>query len=152
MSENEIFLLTKKFIEEKPASAEALVELKEGVAIEISIDNRQEAHCYYASEGHAVLVDGPAPKSDVRFVINAETVRRLSGMPCDNLAETGIEITREVLIGNIQVQLTGSPKNILTDGYLKIMKKAGPDFFNFLAQHGLKNMFKIIAFIKKMKN
>lgn len=150
MSENEFFLLTKKFIEEKPAVKEALRELRTGVSIEISLEDRLETHCFY-KEGQCYLQQGKAPRSDVRFVVNAESVRRLSDMPCDNLAQTGIEIIREILAGHIQLQLIGSAKNILTDGYLGILRKAGPDLFSFLAEHGLKNIFKVMAFIKNMK-
>lgn len=150
MSENEMFLLTKKFIEEKPACKEALMELKNGISLEISLEDRIDTHCFY-KDGKAHLEMGKALRSDVRFVVNAESVRRLANAPCDNLAQTGIEISREVLAGNIKLQITSSAKNILTNGYLNIMKKAGPEFFSFLAEYGLKNILKIIAYIKKMK-
>ncbi|MCB0391622.1 MAG: hypothetical protein KDD58_10030 [Bdellovibrionales bacterium] len=151
MSENELFRLTKTFIEEKYAVREALKELKPGVSLEISLEDRIPTHCYFKN-GKAILEEGTPTNSDIRFLVKSEAVRRLADAPCDNLAETGIEIAREVLAGNIEIQITGSVKNILTDGYLSILRKAGPDFFSFLAQYGLKNIFKVINYIKKMKS
>ncbi len=150
MSKNQILLMTKHFIENKPSVRMALAELNEGLSLNISIEDRDEAHCFFANN-QVQFREGFAQNADVLFIINAESIRRLSTLPCDTLAETGIEIVREILSGNIQIRMTSSVQNILTGGYLKIIKKAGPDFLNFLAEHGLKNMFKIIALIKKMR-
>ena len=150
MTESQIFLMTQNFIETKPAVTLALKELKNGTSLTLSLEEREDCHCFFDQKS-ARLIPGKGENSDVLFKINPEAVRRLSALPCETLSETGIEIVREVLAGNIQIQLLGSPKNILTNGYLKIISAAGPDFLNFLAQHGLKNIFKIISFIKSMK-
>lgn len=150
MSKSELFQVTKMFIEEKPAVAEALMELRQGTSIALLLDGKLEAYCFYSDE-KAHLVEGTAPQSDVLFEVSTEAMRQLAALPCDHLAETGIEIVRQIVAGNVKIQLTGPSKNILTKGYLNIIKKAGPDFLNFLAQYGLKNMFKIIATIKKLR-
>jgi hypothetical protein len=150
MTESQIFLMTQNFIETKPAVALALKELKMGTSLSLNLEDREDCHCFFDQKS-VQLKPGKGENSDVLFKINAEAVRRLSSLPCETLSETGIEIVREVLTGNIKIQLLSKPQNILTNGYLKIITAAGPDFLNFLAQHGLKNIFKIISFIKSMK-
>ena len=150
MTETELFAKTRDFITLKPACNEALSQLKKGKEIRLILDGKMECACFNTGTG-AGIEQRPATNADVEFKINSEAVRRLAEIPGENLADTGVEVLREVLADNIEVKLVGSVKNVLTDGYVNIMRKAGPDFFAFLAQKGLTNIFKVIGYIKKMK-
>jgi hypothetical protein len=150
MSENQMFQLVSEFMVNKPSVELALQELKFGKSIDVSIEDREIGHVFLSDTG-VQFADGPGSQSDVLFVVNSESIRRLTETPCETLSETGIEICREVLAGNMKIRLIGKPQDILFGGYLNIIKKAGPEFLNFLAEHGMKNMFKIMSFIKSMK-
>ena len=150
MSENEFYLYTKRFIEDKPASRIALKELSKGTEIGIVLDERVECACFFENDkAHCELRAAKNP--DVEFRTNNEAVRRLAEIPGDNLADMGIEILREILGGNVSLKLLASPTRILSGGYLGIIRKAGPDFISFLAQHGLSNIWKVIGYIKAMR-
>ncbi len=149
MSENDLFLKTKKFIEEKPASAEAIKELSAKSEISIILESRIE--CAYFFQDGPRLEQRKAKNPEVAIYVNSEAVRRLETISGDNMAETSVEILREVVAGNIKLSIVGSVTGLINHGYLKIITKAGPDFFAFLSQHGMTHLFKAMAYLRNIK-
>lgn len=134
----------------KPVFAEGLRHLHKGAEIRLVIDERHEAALLFDGQ-KALLEDRPSPKADVEFSLSLDAVQVLTKHPGDDLAEFGIEVVKLILAGEVKVRVCGSVWNVLTKGYVGIIKEAGPDFMRFLAQHGLSSLGKISSLIKSLK-
>lgn len=135
----------------KPVFAEGLRHLKKGTEIRVIVADRHEAALFFDGQ-KAQLEERPARSPDVEFSLSPDAIAFLKDLPGEDLAEFGIEVVKQILAGTVKVRVCGSVLNVLTKGYLGIIKEAGPDFLRFLAQHGLTGVSKIAAFIKNMKS
>lgn len=146
----ESFELIKKFVEEKPACSKALKYLKEGVEISVNIENHTPCSLFMDG-GQPRLEQREAKEPDVEFVLFPEAIRRLSGHPGNQMSSLGVEIIREIVAGHIKVHTIRGVTPILTQGYLKIIAAAGPDFAKCLAGYGLNSITQMALLIKHLK-
>lgn len=146
----ETFELTKKFLEEKPACSKALKYLKKGVEISVNIENNTPCS-FFMDEGRAKFEQRAARNPDVEFVIFPEAIRRLAEHPGDQISQLGIEIIREIAVGQIKVSVISSITQIVRHGYFRVIKAAGPDFAKFLASYGLSSVTKIISLMRRLR-
>ncbi len=137
------------FFEQNPSCLQALEQIKPGVEILITLENHQ-GYSLSAKNNKLHFVKQKAKNFDVEFVIKNEALRRLSTLCKLPLSEVGIEVVKEILMGHIEIKKHGSILNLLKNGYIKIIRIAGPEFLSFLATHGLSSLQKIISFIRKM--
>jgi hypothetical protein len=150
MPYEEAIELVRQFIEEKPACSQALAKLKKGVEIRVLLDGKDELAIFHDGEKGRMEVRA-ASSPDVEFTVNTAAVQRLHGLSGDNMAKLGIEVVREIASGNASVRVCGSIFGVLRNGYLSIIKEAGPDFTKFLASYGLSSINKVIGVIKRLK-
>jgi len=135
---------------QKPAFAQALKNLREGREIALRIENRFDFAVFF--KDGLVQVEERSAQGDVQFSLSSEAVRALSAHPADNMAAFGIAIMEQIAQGAASVRVTGSMWRVMTDGYLKIIVSAGPDFMSYLAKHGLSSMDKIVKVIRSLKS
>ncbi len=150
MTAQDSFQTLKTFFESRSASRQALKALKEGIEIGVVIGGSVE--CALFRQGEQPVVEArPAKDPDVIFHIQPESVEILSTQTKDEIADIGINIMREVLAGNITIKVPGRFLNLLSNGYLDMIKQGGAPVMSFLAHHGLASIAKITAAIRKMK-
>jgi hypothetical protein len=150
MTAQESFQTLKSFFESRNASRQALKSLKEGVEIGVVIGGSVD--CALFRRGEQPVVEArSAENPDVIFHIQPESVEILSSQTKDEIADIGINIIREVLAGNIAIKVPGRFLNLLSNGYLDIVKQGGAPVMSYLAHHGLASIAKITATIRKMK-
>ncbi len=121
--------------------------LKPGKEIRIVVELRTEWALFYDGE-FAKLQERPAESPDVEFHFTLDALRSLTHVSDYNMATLGIAVSKQVIEGSCRVRVVGSVWAVLSGGYLKIDQAAGPDFFAFLSQNGLKNLTKIQSFIR----
>lgn len=150
MSSTSIFEPIRSFLESKPACQKAMQHLKPGVEIRILIDGQQECALFYDGSSPR-LERRPAVHPDVEFNLSTAGIRQLMNHPGDNMAQLGIAVLKEICAGHIKVRVVSSIFNVLRNGYVGIIKEAGPEFIGYLAQHGFENIPKIISLMKSLK-
>ncbi|MCB0406764.1 MAG: hypothetical protein KDD34_01095 [Bdellovibrionales bacterium] len=150
MSHDTSFSVLKELIENQHLFSEALRQLKSGREIKVLIDGQHECALFFSQE-HAILDDRPAKNPDVEFTISTEALRLLQSLKYSSLAELGVEIVKQIIVGNIQLRVCTGLLAILNGGYFKIIKLAGPEFMGFLAQNGLKNLNKIKSLVNTLR-
>ena len=146
MSDSNYITLAEEFFANNPKCSEALEQLKSGVEIKLNFEHKDEAALFY-NDG-LELIHRKANNYDVEFIIHLEALRQLHAKKNLNISEVGIEFLKQVLLGHAEIKIHGNILNILSNGYIKIIKLAGPDFLNFLSEHGLGSLQKIIQFIR----
>ncbi|MCB0411867.1 MAG: hypothetical protein KDD22_05035 [Bdellovibrionales bacterium] len=150
MSYQDILNDLRSHVISKPVFAEGLRHLDAGQEIRILIDGQFESALFW--DARQVQLEGRAAnKPDVEFSFQLNSLPTLKALPEDDLAEFGIGIVKQIIAGNVRVRVCGSVWNVLTKGYLGIIKAAGPDFLKFLSQHGLSGIAKISSLIRNMK-
>lgn len=150
MSADESFATLKNYFETKPAAAQALSALRNGVEIGVVIGDMVEC-ALFQRDGVPHLERRPAVKPDIVFQVKPESVHILAQQPSEDIGDIGVSILKEVLAGNINIKVPGSFFNIMRNGYLDIMKKGGRKFWEFLASKGLTSLTKVTGAIRKMK-
>lgn len=149
MSYQEILSELSKKVPQMPAFREALAHLGSR-EIRVLLDGREECALFY-SEGAAHFEARPAQNPDVEFSLSIESARSLLTESGQDMAEFGIAVVKQVMLGGIKIRLCNGILAILTGGYLGIVKAAGPDFLKFLALHGVSSLNRLISIIKSMK-
>ena len=149
MSYEEIFNKLKSFLEKKPASTHAIPLLDSQAEIRIVIDGQLECRLIN-NGGSPLLTQEPAKNPDVEFCVALESLRLLDHISGDNMTAFGIEVVKEVVAGNIKIKVCNGLSRLLSGGYLKIIKAAGPDFAQYLARYGFKGIGKIINLFKSL--
>jgi len=150
MTAQESFQTLKNFFESRAASRQALMALREGVEIGVVIGGSVE--CALFRRGDLPVVEARSAKEpDVVFYIQPESVEILNSQTKDEIADIGIKVVSEVLAGNITIKVPGRFLNLLSNGYLDIVKQGGAPVMSFLARHGLASVAKITAAIRRMK-
>lgn len=124
--------------------------IKEGVEIGIVIGETVDCALFRKGE-EPVIEKRPAVKPDVVFYIKPESVYVLNSQAKDEIGEIGVSVLKEVLAGNISIKVPGKILNLLSRGYLDMLRQGGAPVMAFLARHGLTNITKITSAIKKMK-
>ena len=124
--------------------------IKEGVEIGIVIGETVDCALFRKGE-EAIIEKRAAVKPDVVFHIKPESVYVLNGQTKDEIGEIGVNVLKEILAGNISIKVPGKILNLLSRGYLDMLRQGGAPVMAFLARHGLTNVTKITSAIKKMK-
>lgn len=150
MTAEDSFQTLKNFFESRNASRQAMKAIKEGVEIGIVIGDLVDCALFRSGE-QPVVEKRPAKDPDVIFHIRPESVEVLNTRTKDEIGDIGVNILREVLAGNISIKLPGRFLNLLSRGYLDMIKQGGAPVMSFLATHGLASVAKITAAIRKMK-
>ncbi len=148
MSTTDPFELALLFLQNNPSSNEAMKQLKAGTEIKLNFDDQFDAALFY-HEDSAKLEKRAPQKYDVEFVLSAEAIRQLSSKENLTVAETGIEFLKLTLLNHIEIKKHGTVINFISNGYMKIVKLAGPEFLSFLASHGFGSIQKIVNYIRK---
>lgn len=151
MTAEDSFQTLKNFFETRNASRQAMRTIKEGVEIGIVIGDLVD--CALFRQGDQPVVEQrPAREPDVIFHIRPESVEVLNTRTKDEIGDIGVNILKEVLAGNISIKVPGRFMNLLSRGYLDMIKQGGAPVMSFLAHHGLASVAKITAAIRRMKN
>lgn len=150
MSQETAFDLAKEFFETKPAVRQALQHLETGVEIRVLLNDREEAALFYAVK-QVHFEKRKAKNPDVQFILWPEALRRFDALPGENTGKLGIEIVKLIIAGHIKVSVVGSMWDIMGNGYLSVIKEAGPEFTGFLASHGLRGVGKILSTIRNLR-
>lgn len=150
MSSQDAFDTLKNFFETKRAAKQAMDAIKEGVEIGIVIG--ETVDCALSRKGDQPIVERrPAVNPDVVFHIKPESVYVLSGQTKDEIGDVGVNVLKEVLAGNITVQVPGKLINLVNRGYLDMLREGGAPVMGYLSKSGLSSLGKITSVIKKMK-
>jgi hypothetical protein len=151
MSENDAFQTLKTYFETRPAARTTLACLREGVEIGVVIGGQVEVTLFQEA-GEPRIEKRVAVSPDVIFHITPETVYILSNENSDDIGEIAIAVIKEVLSGDIRIQVPGNWMNLVRNGYLEMLQKGGTRLSGFLAMHGLANVSKILAKIRALKS
>jgi hypothetical protein len=151
MSAEDSFQTLKRFFETRKAAGQALKAIKEGVEIGIVIGDVVE--CAVFRRGETPVIEHRAAQNpDVVFHIRPESVTILDERTKDEIGDIGVNVLKEVLAGNIRIKVPGRFLNLLSRGYLDMIRQGGTPVMGFLAQHGLASVSKITTAIKRMKS
>ena len=144
------FQILKDFLESKNASRKAVNCLKSGVEIQIVIE--PETVCaFFSEQGEPKVERRVADSPDVEFRLTPGALERLSQKPADDMGAFGIEVVKEYIKGDVRIRVLGSAFSMLKNGYIKIIKEAGPTFFKFIAENGVNNLSKLPDIFKKLR-
>lgn len=140
----------KELIKNQTCFNEALSLLKKGREIRILLDGEHECALFY-SQSSAQLEYRPAKNPDIEFHVYTEAIRALGSAEPLNMAQFGIAVVKQILAGQVKIVVVNGVFSVLSGGYLKIVKSAGPEFMGYLAQHGIKNLSKLQSLISSLK-
>lgn len=150
MSAENAFQTLKTFFESRQAARQAMSAVQEGVEIGIVIGDMVE--CALFREGNQPKVEPrPARHPDVVFHIKPESVYVLANNSKDEIGEVGVNVLKEILTSNIRISVPGRFLNIISRGYIDMIRKGGAPVMGLLAQKGFSSVPKIINTIKRMK-
>lgn len=150
MSAAKAFQTLKTFFETRTAAKVALSTIKEGTEIGVVIGGNVE--CTVFQHNHCPVVENRAAvHPDIIFYIRPESVYIIANNSKDEIGDIGVHILKEVLSGGIQIKIPGGVMNILSQGYLEMLRKGGAPVMSFLAQHGFGSVPKIVSAIKSLK-
>ena len=141
----------KTFLEEKPASQKAVQCLKLGTEIGLRINN-SELFTYLNLNNEPNVNPLPPKNHDVEFDISSVAVNKLKTLPATDMGDFGIEVVKMVLLGEIKIKVVGSMFAMVKNGYLKIIKEAGPSFLSFLGKNGVNSLAKIPQIFKNLRS
>ena len=151
MTAKDSFEALKSFFETRQAAKQALSSIREGVEIGIVIGGTVDCALFRQGD-HPVVEQRTALNPDVIFNIRPESVEVLSSKTKDEIGDIGVNVLKEILAGNIQIKVPGRFLNLLSRGYLDMLKEGGAPVMGFLARHGLASISKITSAIKRMKS
>ncbi len=150
MPSKDPFSIAHLFFTTNPIPKEALCHLKPGHEIRLLLDGREECALFYQQD-QVFFEKRKAPTADVEFTVGPEAIRQLAHYTDESVGQFGITIIKEILLGHVQIRVSGSVMRILTGGYLNIIASGGPELLNFLTLYGLNNLSKIAQFIRSLK-
>jgi hypothetical protein len=150
MSAEDAFQTLKTFFESRQAAKQAMSVVQEGAEIGIVIGGIVEC-ALFRQEDQTVVERRPANNPDLVFHIRPESIYILSGRTKDEIGDIGVNVLKEILAGNISVKIPGRLMNLVTRGYLDMLRKGGAPVTAFLTRHGFTGISKILGTIKQMK-
>ena len=150
MSDQQAFERLKEFFETRPAAAAASEPL--GKDVEIGVVINDGVQCAFFKENNKPKFEmRQAVKADVVFYINPDAVETLTSHPSEDIGELGITVVKCYLAGTVRIKVTGGMINLLTRGYLGVIKAGGMSFAKFLASHGVSGLGKIKDVIQNLR-
>lgn len=151
MSAQDSFQTLKSFFESREAARQAMAAIKENVEIGIVIGGSVD--CALFRRGDQPIVEQrPARDPDVVFHIAPESVEILNSKTKDQIGDVGVGVLKEILSGHIRVEVPGRLWNLMSRGYLDMIKKGGAPVTSLLARHGFSNVSKIFTTIKNLRS
>jgi hypothetical protein len=150
MSDQQAFEELKDFFENRPVCRQAADSLRKKVEIGIVINN--SLNCAFFKDGENPCFEArEAKKPDVVFYMKPEAIKNLIENKSDDIGEIGITVVKSYLAGSIQIKVKGSMIDLLTNGYLGVIKSGGLSFAKFLASHGVTGLGKIKDVIQRLR-
>lgn len=150
MTAQDSFQTLKSFFESREVARQAMSVIKENIEIGILIGGSVD--CALFRRGDLPVVEQrPAKEPDVIFHIQPESVEILSTKTKDQIGDIGVGVLKEVLAGHIRVEVPGRLWNLMSHGYLNMLKEGGAPVSALLARHGLANVSKIFTTIKNLR-
>ncbi|MCC6277845.1 MAG: hypothetical protein IT289_08035 [Oligoflexia bacterium] len=151
MEDQQAFEKLKTFFETHPACREAASSLNNDVEIGIFINSKLE--CTFFKDAEMPKFEmRQARRPDVTFVINDRAIDSLVQEQSPEIADLGINIVKSYFKNDVKIRIQGSILNLLTRGYLGVIKSGGAGFAQFLASHGAAGLSKIKDIFQKLKN
>lgn len=133
MSIEQTFTSLKTFVESSSAIKNTFGALKEGTEFGITIGD--VVQCALASKnGEVVLEKRAATNPDLIFYIKPESVGVITGQNGDQMASLTAAVGKEVLAGNIHIELTSNLRALLDHGYIEMLRKTGGEWSNKLIE------------------
>ena len=133
MSIEQTFTSLKTFVEGSSAIKSTLGALKEGTEFGITIGHVLQ--CALSSKnGEVSLEKRAATQPDLIFYVKPESVGVIVGQNGDQMATLGAAVMKEILAGNIHVELTSNFRAIIDHGYIEILRKTGGAWSNQLIE------------------
>ncbi len=152
MYDQQAFEQLKSFFETNPVSREAAAPLSSKVEIGVTINEHTQCVFFKDASGAPKFEKRAPVDPDVIFFLTPEAVESLINGPHHSIGELGISITKNYLAGSVKIKVVGSILNLLTRGYLGILKAGGMEYTKFLATHGITNLSKIKSLIQKLRS
>lgn len=150
MTHDQAFQTLRSFLTQRQAPRRALSKLREGVEIGVVIGETVE--CSVFRQSNEIVVEKRAAHNpDFVFVVGPETVVVLAERVSDDIGEIGIEVFKEMLAGAITVRMPGGLFSFLTHGYLEVVASGGAPVAQYLANHGLGSVPKVLRFLKRWR-
>lgn len=150
MSDQEAFRKLKDFFETRTVCATAADPLRQSVEIGIVINDSIQC-TFFKSNGKPRFEQREAKKPDIVFYMSPDAINSLVNDPSDDIGELGINIAKNYLARSVKIKIKGSILNLMTNGYLGIMKAGGVSFAKFLGSHGISGLGKIKDIFSKLK-
>lgn len=141
MSAEQSFQTLKQFFETKRAPELALRYLNPAVEIGITIGDSVECALFYRN-GKPKLEERPAQNPDFIFAIRPETVVVLAEKSRDEITDIAANILKEMLAGNVSIRVVSGPLKLMKNGYLEMVRLAGPNL----------SVQKILSTLKSLKS
>lgn len=147
---SDAFSQLKTFFSLGKASREALRHLREGVEIGIVIGGT--VTCALFRQGDAIIVERrEARNPDFVFSLQPETVSVLANQTKDEIGDVGLAVIKEMLAGDIRVQMPGGLFSVLRGGYVDVVLSGGAPVMKMLSQMGLGSPAKILGLFKNLR-
>ena len=99
-----------------------------------------------------MVEERPATNPDVVFHIRPEALEVIATKTKDEIGDVGVNVLKEILAGSIQVKVPGKILNLMSRGYLDMLRSGGAPVMTLLARNGLASVTKIMSSIRKMKS
>ena len=151
MTHDEVFESLKNYFETRPVARWALGLLKPGTEIGLVIGNQIECAIFNRS-GVPAVERREAKNAHFVFHMKPETIAILDKSKSEDFGEICVSVITEILTGDIRVEMKGTMKEIMDDGYLEILKAGGVKLSDFMKTQSSIGLMKALAFIDKMKN
>lgn len=147
---SEVFESLRNHMTTDAACVQAAQCLGKGVEIGIVLADTVDA-AFFKNGSGAALEHRPAKNPDVIFRLSVSAADVLSSQSGLSLGHLGVEVLKQIVAGEIKIEVQGSLFSILKNGYLNIIKDAGAPFAQFLAEKGVSSLSKIPELIAKLK-
>jgi hypothetical protein len=149
MTPDEAFLLLKNFFTERQAPRVALANLRENLEVSVVIGGM--VPCAIFRQGKSIEVERrEARNPDFIFKLEPQTVTILAQTP-DDIAEIGLAVLKEMLAGDIRLEMPGGLLSVLRGGYIDVISSGGAPVMRMLGQLGLTSPTKIVGFFRKLR-
>lgn len=149
MNDQQAFEKLKLFFETQPTSLEASSYLKSGTEVGVIIGDTVECVFFRDEGGKPHFERRPAENADFIFTFSPDAIENLVAGEYSTMADVAINITKNFLAGTVKFNFVGAPTNVLTRGYLNVLKAGGVEYTKFLSSLGLPAISKITAFLFK---
>jgi hypothetical protein len=129
VSIEQTFTTLQTFVLNSSAIKNTLSSLKAGTEFGITIGHVVQC-ALTMKDGEVVFEKRPAVQPDLIFYVKPESVAVVTGQNADQIATLGAAVMKEILAGNIHVELTSNFRALLDHGYIDILRRTGAQWSN----------------------